>query len=63
MSTKAIGRLSELRTEALVCTACRLSEGRTQVVFGDGNPEADVVFVGEAPGQHEDEHAAREGAA
>ncbi len=55
MSTKAIGRLSELRTEALVCTACRLSEGRTQVVFGDGNPEADVVFVGEAPGQHEDE--------
>jgi uracil-DNA glycosylase family 4 len=55
VSTKAIERLSELRTEALVCTACRLSEGRTQVVFGDGNPEADVVFVGEAPGQHEDE--------
>jgi uracil-DNA glycosylase family 4 len=55
MSTTAIERLNELRVEALVCTACRLSEGRTQVVFGDGNPEADVVFVGEAPGQREDE--------
>ncbi len=55
MSTEAIKRLDELRVEALACTACRLSEGRTQVVFGDGDPEADVVFVGEAPGQHEDE--------
>ncbi len=55
MSTHAIERLNELRTEALACTSCRLSEGRTQVVFGDGDPEADVVFVGEAPGQHEDE--------
>ena len=55
MSTDAIKRLDELRAEALACTACRLSEGRTQVVFGDGDPEADVVFVGEAPGQHEDE--------
>jgi uracil-DNA glycosylase family 4 len=55
MSTTAIERLNELRVEALACTACRLSEGRTQVVFGDGDPEADVVFVGEAPGQREDE--------
>ncbi len=55
MSTETIKRLDELRVEALACTACRLSEGRTQVVFGDGDPEADVVFVGEAPGQHEDE--------
>ncbi len=55
MSTDAVERLDELRAEALACTACRLSEGRTQVVFGDGNPEADVVFVGEAPGQREDE--------
>ena len=55
MSTEALKRLDELRVEALACTACRLSEGRTQVVFGDGDPEADVVFVGEAPGQHEDE--------
>jgi DNA polymerase len=55
MSADAIARLDELRAEALACTACRLSEERTQVVFGDGNPEADVVFVGEAPGQREDE--------
>jgi DNA polymerase len=36
------------------CTRCRLSEGRTQVVFGAGNPRADLMFVGEAPGFHED---------
>jgi len=36
------------------CTKCRLSEGRTQVVFGVGDPEADLMFVGEAPGFHED---------
>ena len=36
------------------CTRCRLAQGRTQVVFGMGNPHADVMFVGEAPGFHED---------
>jgi uracil-DNA glycosylase len=36
------------------CTRCRLSQGRTQVVFGVGNPDADLMFVGEAPGFHED---------
>ena len=36
------------------CTKCRLSQGRTQVVFGSGHPEADLMFVGEAPGFHED---------
>ena len=36
------------------CTRCRLAEGRTQVVFGAGNPRADLMFVGEAPGFHED---------
>ena len=36
------------------CTRCRLSEGRTQVVFGVGNPDADLMFVGEGPGFHED---------
>jgi DNA polymerase len=36
------------------CTRCPLSEGRTQVVFGAGNPDADLMFVGEAPGFHED---------
>jgi DNA polymerase len=36
------------------CTKCRLAEGRTQVVFGSGHPEAELMFVGEAPGYHED---------
>jgi uracil-DNA glycosylase len=36
------------------CTRCRLAEGRTQVVFGSGDPSADLMFVGEAPGFHED---------
>ena len=36
------------------CTRCRLSQTRTQVVFGSGNPTADLMFVGEAPGFHED---------
>jgi uracil-DNA glycosylase family 4 len=36
------------------CTRCRLAQGRTQVVFGVGNPNADLMFVGEAPGFHED---------
>jgi uracil-DNA glycosylase len=37
------------------CTKCRLAQGRTQVVFGVGNPDADLLFVGEAPGFHEDQ--------
>jgi DNA polymerase len=36
------------------CTRCALSAGRTQVVFGSGSPDADLMFVGEAPGFHED---------
>ena len=36
------------------CVRCRLSQGRTQVVFGSGNPHAELMFVGEAPGFHED---------
>jgi uracil-DNA glycosylase len=36
------------------CTSCRLAQGRTQVVFGAGNPRAALMFVGEAPGFHED---------
>ena len=47
--------LDELRVEASACTRCRLHEGRTQVVFGNGNPNADLMFVGEAPGFHEDQ--------
>jgi uracil-DNA glycosylase len=36
------------------CTRCALAQGRTQVVFGAGSPNADLMFVGEAPGFHED---------
>ncbi len=43
-----------LRAEARECTACRLSAGRRSVVFGEGNPAAQLVVVGEAPGQEED---------
>ncbi|MGH2706602.1 MAG: uracil-DNA glycosylase [Actinomycetota bacterium] len=46
--------LEEVRTEALACTRCRLASGRTQVVWMDGNPRSDLMFVGEAPGFHED---------
>ena len=44
-----------LRDEALVCTRCRLANTRTQVVFGVGDPNADLMFVGEAPGFNEDQ--------
>ncbi len=37
------------------CTRCRLSQSRTQIVLGYGNPAADLMFVGEAPGREEDE--------
>jgi DNA polymerase len=47
-------RLEQLGREASGCTRCRLAETRTQVVFGVGNPDADLMFVGEAPGFHED---------
>lgn len=43
-----------LRDEALVCTRCGLAEGRTQVVFGTGAVDADLMFVGEGPGAQED---------
>ena len=43
--------LEEVRAALGECTRCRLSEGRTQIVFGDGNPEAELLFVGEGPGQ------------
>ena len=46
--------LEDVKQEALVCTKCRLAGGRTQVVFGVGHPTADLMFIGEAPGFHED---------
>lgn len=46
--------LDEVARIASECTRCRLSAGRTQVVFGDGHPNADLMFIGEGPGFHED---------
>ena len=46
--------LHALGEQVSACTRCRLAETRTQVVFGVGNPHADLMFVGEAPGFHED---------
>jgi len=46
--------LKELEQEALACKRCRLWETRNKVVFGAGNPNADLVLVGEAPGGEED---------
>ena len=47
-------RLAELAVRASRCTRCPLSATRTQVVFGTGDPDADLMFVGEAPGRDED---------
>lgn len=46
--------LDELRAEVAACRRCPLCDGRTQTVFGVGNPEARVLIVGEAPGKNED---------
>lgn len=39
----------------LACSACTLRSGCSRVVFGDGNPDAEIMFIGEAPGKKEDE--------
>jgi DNA polymerase len=46
--------LIELRDQAMGCVACELSETRTKVVFDVGDPQADLMLVGEAPGRNED---------
>jgi DNA polymerase len=46
--------LEEAARDASTCVRCRLSQGRTQVVYGAGDPDADLMFIGEAPGFHED---------
>jgi DNA polymerase len=50
----AVTDLHAYRDEVADCTSCALAAGRTQVVFGSGDPGADLMFVGEAPGFHED---------
>ena len=50
----AAAELLAYRDAVADCTRCALAQGRTQVVFGSGSPTADLMFVGEAPGFHED---------
>lgn len=54
VTSPSVRTLAEVAAEAATCTRCRLYEGRTQVVFGMGNPQADLMFVGEGPGAEED---------
>ncbi len=46
--------LEKIRADIGECTRCRLHSGRNKIVFGDGNPQARLVFVGEGPGADED---------
>jgi uracil-DNA glycosylase len=54
-SGKKATQLAQVRDELGDCTRCKLSQGRKNIVFGSGNPKADLVFVGEGPGADEDE--------
>ena len=47
--------LESIRTELGDCQRCKLAPKRTNIVFGSGNPNAELVFVGEAPGYDEDQ--------
>ena len=52
--TKTPIPLDEIRSQVGACHKCPLADGRTNVVFGEGNPQARVLIVGEAPGKNED---------
>ena len=53
-SPRAHRWLTEWEQEAKTCQRCRLCEGRHHAVFGEGNPRASVMFIGEGPGMEED---------
>ena len=55
MTTSVADELRRLAHQAEACRACPLGDIRTRAVFGVGNPNAEVMFVGEAPGYHEDQ--------
>ena len=44
-----------LKQDCMACRGCALAETRTNVVFGDGARDAEILFIGEGPGQNEDE--------
>lgn len=50
----AVSNLDSIRQELGDCQRCRLHASRTRIVFGTGNPHAELVFIGEAPGREED---------
>ena len=52
--SEKVAALKKLEEQAKECTKCELSKDRTNVVFGVGNPDADLMLVGEAPGYYED---------
>jgi DNA polymerase len=54
LSAPQFASLADVEREALACERCALANGRTNVVFGTGDPDADVMFVGEGPGEQED---------
>ena len=47
--------LEQIRDDLGECTRCALHSGRTKLVFGEGNPNADLMFIGEGPGHEEDQ--------
>lgn len=49
-------KLDEIRSEIGDCTRCKLAKSRIHIVFGEGNPAAELMFVGEGPGEQEDLH-------
>lgn len=54
MMLSRVARLSAIHTDIYHCTQCPLHEGRTHTVPGAGNPDAEILFIGEAPGYNED---------
>src|SRR5262249_20602436 len=55
VSTGSMPDLAALAKYLEGCPRCKLSKSRTNIVFGQGNPKAELMFVGEAPGRDEDE--------
>ena len=49
-----MNKLEALRQSCQTCHACALGATRTNLVFGDGNPNAEIMLIGEGPGQQED---------
>ena len=54
MEVDVTEQIEELKHQAHLCTKCELAQTRRNVVFGEGNPNAPLVVVGEGPGQNED---------